>query len=375
MHGEAKESAEIGEEKEIVEHSTVQTMGKDKFGIITQSGLQDALDINAGEEKAKALPDGENFVIQFIESNRYYKVDGNGKIEGPIKVVVDKNPGDITVGINGEELKGTEASPYEIWCIEDLVAFSENQNTSGAYINSVVKLGTTLDFNSILSYADYTTTKYDTYLGGDGTTELMTQLSQEGKGFIPIGNSADKSFKGIFDGQGFEIQNIYIKISEDAGLFANVSGEQAKIQNIGISGNIISINSIAGGIAAGGGGEFINCYNKAKVIAENTTLDAVNGTGSAGGIIGKKQGRSLLNIKNCYNMGEIEGGTYSGGILGYEYTGNINIINCYNAGKISGKETAGGIMGDTCSGTVGISNCYNIGNITSNNNAGGILRT
>ena len=32
MHGEAKESAEIDNEKEIVDISVVQTMGNDKFG-------------------------------------------------------------------------------------------------------------------------------------------------------------------------------------------------------------------------------------------------------------------------------------------------------------------------------------------------------
>ena len=36
----AKESAEVDTEKEIVEISAVQTMGKDKFGTVSKTGLQ-----------------------------------------------------------------------------------------------------------------------------------------------------------------------------------------------------------------------------------------------------------------------------------------------------------------------------------------------
>lgn len=108
MHGEAKESAEIDNEKEIVDISVVQTIGKDKFGSITQSGLQDALDKNAGEEKTKATPNGENFIVEFLESNRFYEVvsDGNsyagaGGIVGYVesgKVIIENcyNTGNVT---------------------------------------------------------------------------------------------------------------------------------------------------------------------------------------------------------------------------------------------------------------------------------------
>ena len=377
MHGEAKESAEIDSEKEIVDISVVQTMGKDKFGNITQSGLQNALDINAGGEKAKASPNGENFVVQFIESNRFYEVDANGEITGPIEVIMDKNPGDITVGINGEELKGTEESPYEIWCIEDLVAFSENQNTLGAYTNSVVKLCATLNFNSILSYADYTTTKYDTYLGGDGTTELMTQLSENGKGFIPIGNSANKNFGGSFNGQGNKIQNIYINVEENAGLFGNVF--YATIENVSISGKIISDKNNAGAFIGVGCVTIKNCSNEAMIKA-NKYAGGIIGNGSwqtvliencyntgyiysatnfAGGIAATFSGK----IYNCYNLGNIEGSAETAGIL-VESQGKVEIINCYNCGDVKSKSSkAAGIISYPYAEVI-VNNCYNIGKIT-----------
>ena len=375
MHGEAKESAEIDSEKEIVDISVVQTMGKDKFGSITQSGLQEALDKNAGEEKAKATLNGENFVIQFIESNRYYEVDGNGEITGPIEVVVDKNPGDITVGINGEELKGTEGSPYEIWCIEDLVAFSENINTSATYGYSVIKLCTTLDFNSTLSYADYTTTKYDTYLGGDGTTELMTQLSQEGKGFIPIGDArgANNYFRGSFNGQGYAIENIFIKDSNKTiGLFGSslVQDQKMSIKNLNISGKMIGdiVGGICGDITLSTSTSDIdiqieNCISNVEIEG--------NITGGIIGRIGSGSGKGII-IANCINKGKITGKNTVGGILGYHHNNQAKMINCFNTGNLSGDIDVGGILGYTFK-SVDIINSYNLGNIKSNENAGWII--
>ena len=43
-------------------------------------------------------------------------------------IIEDKSPGDITKDENGNSLKGDEGEPYEIWCIEDLVAFSMMTN-------------------------------------------------------------------------------------------------------------------------------------------------------------------------------------------------------------------------------------------------------
>ena len=195
MHGEAKESAEIDNEKEIVDISVVQTMGKDKFGSITQSGLQDALDKNAGEEKTKATPNGENFIVEFIESNRFYEVDSDGNVK-KLDIVKDKSPGDITKDKDGNPLDGSLEHPYEIWCIEDLVSFSQSVDNGNTYNGLYINLMTTLDFESNYSYSDYTTKDYDVYLGGDRTTELKTQLSSNGNGFIGIGDAHhSKRFK------------------------------------------------------------------------------------------------------------------------------------------------------------------------------------
>ena len=149
MHGNAKEQTEIANEKEVIEQATAKAMGKDRYGNLSQENLQKALDNITKDGNTEVLPDGINFVVKFIESDRYYQVDGDGNVTDPIEVIVDPYPGNITVGIDGEELDGSEANPYEIWCIEDLVQFSKDINYK--YNNKIIELCRTLDFSSTLS--------------------------------------------------------------------------------------------------------------------------------------------------------------------------------------------------------------------------------
>lgn len=364
----------------MVETSTIQAIGKNKYGNVTKIELEEKLNSNAGEGKTEVIDDGENFVVKFIESNRYYKVDNDGNVEY-FEVIVDEHPGNIKVGIKGEELTGTEERPFEIWCIEDLVEWSQNYTE---YINSYIKLGRTLDFNSNLSYTDGKALSCSSI---DELKESLTNTS--GSGFTPIGD-----FRGNFNGQDFEIQNIYINVSEDAGLFATITN--ANISNIRISGNITSLDANAGGIvgnatnsniihctnsanivsmikSAGGisgiKGKIIECYNYGEICSYGTNREYIDyNTGCAGGIVGS----SCENIQNCGNHGNVISDISAGGIIGYKYH-NFDIVNCYNTGKIDGKTYSGGIIGETLAGTCTIYNCYNTGKIESENLAGGIV--
>ena len=314
--GKAKEQAEIDGEKEIVETSTIQAMGKNKYGDVIQNDLEEKLNSNAGDGKTEVIDNGDTLVVKFIDSERYYEVDSDGNVEY-YEVIVDEHPGNIKVGINGEELKGTEESPFQIWCIEDLVEWSQNY---AEYKNSYIKLERTLDFNSNLSYTD------GKVLSCSSINELKDLLTNtSGSGFTPIAD-----FRGNFDGKSFEIRNIYINVTGNAGLFAESCGI---IQNLGITGNIISSESNAGGI--------VGCTN------------------------------NTLTINNCHNLANVTAKTYAGGIVGYQYVQTRLYINCYNVGKIQG-EIAGGILGKTTSGQAYIYNCYNIGDI-SGSTAGGIM--
>ena len=207
----AKEETEIANEKEIIEKATVQAMGSNKQGNIEESELQNALNKETGEGKTEATDVGEEFEVVFKGSNRYYIVDKYGNVGEAQEYIKDKYPGDITVGKDGEKLNGdTEETTYQIWCIEDLVAFSKNVNEGNKYGDKYIKLMRDLDFNSKNSYTDWNTKDYDIYLNGDGNKAIREQLSSNGNGFKTIGIDNQNQFWGDFDGNHYSINNLYI---------------------------------------------------------------------------------------------------------------------------------------------------------------------
>ena len=325
--GKAKEDTEIANEKEIVEKATIQAMGNNKYGHIEESELQEQLDKETGEGKTEASNIGDEFEVIFIESKRYYIVEEEGNVQGEYLIIEDKHPGDITVGKNGEELDGkaeTEGGkPYEIWCIEDLVEWSQNYD---AYQDDCIKLGRTLNFESRLSYVNGKVLNCNSI---DELRNLLTNIS--GSGFTPI-----KNFSGTFDGQSNEIQNIYINKTGRAGLFEELN-DGSIVENLGISGNIIGTTECGGIFGFGRGDITINRYcNKANIMSEEDRS-------KVGGICGSMNNGNLTVI-NSYNAEQIKiNGNTAGGIIGfvYDHTGCINV---YSTGNITGT-TIGGIVG------------------------------
>lgn len=392
MHGKAKKSTEINGEKEIVETATVQAMGKNRHGNVEKTKLETCLNNNAGDGKTEVIENGDTLVVKFIDSNRFYEIDSEGNCK-EYEVITDKNPGDITTDKDGNGLDGSENHPYQIWSIEDLVSFAQISSTFNVnqYSNKNIVLCRNLDFKSILSYSNPETTEYDEFLGGDGNTTLIKQLSKEGKGFVPIvgGPNKDGSPAKQIDGQGYKIQNIYVYQSEEAGLMSKIAGNII-IKNLTVTGEITSTESNAGGILATNLGEdskIINCHNMAKITGNKecggiagacgnieksyNSGTIISETGHAGGISGVSSKGG--NVNNCYNVGNIKSNNgHAGGIIGDE-NGQILISNCYNRGNVSAKGNAGGIIGDIYQ-SAKITNTYNTGKIESERNtAGGIV--
>ncbi|MCI8444109.1 MAG: hypothetical protein HFJ37_02900 [Clostridia bacterium] len=156
---EAKDNTEIANEKEILEQATVKAMGNNRYGAITLESLEKAIHAILGEGKAKVIQDNGELVVKFLESKRYYKIDEDGKVSDAIVIVADEKVGDIS---KSGSCDGTKDKPYQIDCIEDLVAFSKAINNQEIKNNSYVLLMRALDFKSIFSYGDYETKyRYD----------------------------------------------------------------------------------------------------------------------------------------------------------------------------------------------------------------------
>ena len=348
----AIDSTEIASEKETLQKATIMAESTSKTGRVTVKELQKVINNIAEENKATAMDDGDIIVVKFNESNRYYKINSKGTVEGPIEIIKDTTPGEL-------DGTGTKEDPFLIMSIEDLVYFSQTVANGNGYVGQYIELGKTLDFKSDLSYVDPTTTEYDEYLGGDGTAELKKQLCEGGNGFVRIGgNTGYKKFWGEFNGNGYEIKNIYSN-----SLFGHVSS--AVIKNIKVSGHNVGEKSSAGIIYSATNSYVYNCCSNIEI--KGITV---------GGICNSSLGSKFIN---CYNIAKISGKWqfHAGGIVG-SCDGDTEIFNTYNLADVemvngNASACAGGIVGRISAGTIKIANSYNIGKITSSKHSGSLV--
>ena len=130
-------------------------------------------------------------------------------------------------------------------------------------------------------------------------------LSQQ---WMPIG-TAEHSFSGVFDGNGYCVSGLYVEDQELAGFFGKVIG--GEIRKLKIKGSING--EIAGAVAA---------------CAENTLIEhcvsdaAVSAAESSGGILGT--GDSSSRTRSSYSLNSVAG-TKAMAIAG----GQTMIENCY----------------------------------------------
>ncbi|MDD3746894.1 MAG: leucine-rich repeat protein [Anaerostipes sp.] len=171
-------------------------------------------------------------------------------------------------------------------------------------------------------------------------TEVLNKdgnLNGNGESFRvwePIGND-DNQYSGIFDGDGYTIQGLYVNTSKDyVGLFGYSRGT---IENVNVADSYFKGGSCVGGVSGENSGTITNCTNSGSVSGE----DAV------GGVSGYNDDGS---ITNCINSGSVSGMRNSvGGVNGYEYEGTTT--NCYydkencTAGGINGADVEGSAEG------------------------------
>jgi len=203
----------------------------------------------------------------------------------------------------------------------------------------------------------------------------------------------NKAYKGVFDGNGHTISNLYIKVQrEGVGFFGcarggsikNITFDNAQVENTGndynysMTGivvgagfatlqNLKTLNncSVKSGAKSLGGiaGNARNCSN----LENNAT---VIGVYEVGGIVGVVDGKATLS--SCVNNGMVTGNRSGrcGGIVGslYKYT----IEDCANYGNVTGTKEIGGIVGYAY-GNSTIKRTLSSGDITSQESSAGII--
>ena len=214
-----------------------------------------------------------------------------------------------------------------------------------------------------------------------GYEELASETANGGAGWDPI-----DSFTGTFDGQGYEINNLFINrpTSNYIGLFGSV-GSGGLVENVGVNGNITGrdhTGCLAGQIDYG---TVSNSYSIGSATGRNEvgllvgwsdhgTVSNSYSTGSATGIsgIGGLVGRNLYGtVSNSYSTGSATGINTVGGLIGFFNFGTVS--NSYSTGSVTG-DMAGGLIGYALAGGAStVSNSYSTGNVTGATNVGGLV--
>ena len=220
-----------------------------------------------------------------------------------------------------------------------------------------------------------------------------------------IGNG-NRSFSGIFDGQGHTVSNINItSITSDTryrGFFSSCIGriKDLNLDNVNITGTYTDAVVYVGALAGTAFGEIsginVTNLNMDVFVGNNSGVGGLVGSGSntisscstQGTILSSTSGAAFvggitngasrkLTIKDCKSDVDIigvSGDHWIGGINGHVHNSNGNtseIINCINTGNLSSnvpnRGTIGGILGNLyIGGKINISNCVNLGEISSN---------
>lgn len=186
-------------------------------------------------------------------------------------------------------------------------------------------------------------------------------------------------FGGTFDGQGHTIKGLNVNSSATYVGFFGMLYSGSTVKNLNLSGSVTGTAATAyvGGLA--GATE----YNPAKAMAIQNVCSnvTVNGGGYTGGILGYANNKNNITIDGCSNWGNVKSaaqssttGSSTGGILGYScstYSGyKVVITNCYNRGDITSTTMnhnysgVGGIVGMIRYSGADFKNCYNTGNVT-----------
>ncbi len=373
-------------------------------GIITQAQIADKVTTQAQQKEAIELAVTSAQAQGSLELDKTKLEEALQSQLGDIEYVLTENgDGSFLLQIGGTnyyiDYLGevvTQENMIEIGSVDELKSFRDDVNSGNTYEGKYISLTSDITLDSNEEWESI----------GIYLTENTSVL-----------DDTNKPFKGIFDGRNHTIDGIKITSKEKGkGLFGILNS--GVIKNVIIGENCYIDAGISFGAITGyacNDSRIENCINKAELKANNTNFGGIVGTSLQGCTIkkcsnlGNIEGKTIVggivgnnagNVSYCYNKGNMFSESSVGGICGVntgkiEMSYNIGIItsqttnvggitgalqnegsikNCYNIAKITGTgSNVGGIAGSIFNEGCLIHNCYNIGEVRSNNNLGGAI--
>ena len=301
---------------------TVERVGAD-FPNVTGGGVHvssGSFEMSGGSIEGCTAVNGGASVFVSTGGNGKFTMTG-GTVDGSI--TMPYTVGNEPVYMDG---LGTAVSPYQISTADQLKLFRDIVNGAGGQTPN------------------------------RGACAVLTaDIDLNNEPWTPIGPDTESAYTGAFDGRGHTVKNLSVTVNGQpgrAGLFGCV--KDGSIRKLTVAG------SVSCTVGQGWCGGIAGCAER-ETIENCASLCTISYTGKdarVGGIVGwVPNSSSSTIIRDCYNIGNITGGSDTGGICGFYLTGNI--FNCYNVGEITGGEYIDNIAGHYINNPT---NCYYLSN-------------
>jgi hypothetical protein len=266
-----------------------------------------------------------------------------------------------SLSVTDFEGEGTEASPYLIKSVDELVLLAEKVNSDDSYI-----------WPTPTSSSRYTRSYLGKYFRVENDIDL------QGRRFTPIGYKLSQVFAGTFDGNGKKISGLDVNTGSTgyAGLFG-VTDTVSVVKNLTLEApKVVTEGNFCGGMVGYSRGTIQGCYvNSPYIYSEGITAAGLVGIGTivddchvtganiyayngyGGGVAGQIN-ESITNSsaeETTIVTDSDSGNAPFGGVVGSLYKSSA--ADCYFTGTVDGfsnsiAETIGGVAGVTYMGTI-----------------------
>lgn len=233
-----------------------------------------------------------------------------------------------------------------------LITIDENKSVTAEFrffdggngtIGNPYQISTLVQLQAIQDYTD------SYFILTEDIDASPTTSWNSGAGFMPIGTKVEP-FNGGFDGDGFEITNLFIDrpSEQDVGLFGNIANGSI-VENISLVDADVTGDVNVGALVGQNSGEILS----------SSSSGTVNGSSETGGLVGLNNGR----IQESFSLATVNGSVSSLNIGGLVGSNTFDVLKSYAQGDVSGSDQVGGLAGENAAGAL-ISESYATGDVS-----------
>ena len=271
---------------------------------------------------------------------------------------------DGSVGTSFDGGTGTQADPYLIGSGKTLAYLAKQVNEKKQRYNANTYFRMTDDINlgnlpwtAIGKYEDGTNANRLCFNGNfDGNGHCITGLNA-----VAPDSTANRvgmfgeMLTGSVRNLGIESGTVNVTTQVGGAIVAEVTYSGIVIQNCynnatvrrisdGSNGGMMRIGGIVG-VMNNANAVIADCVNYGKIDA---SVSGTNNNNGFGGICGLAQAGTL---RNCYNLGQVNGGfCWAGGLIGFVTSANAKLENCGSSGLVYTRFSANGTTNIHCAG-------------------------